>query len=370
MTQRMTTAILGTGTFIALSGFVLSTPALADNTTQIINGLSNQNVYTSFDAQNIPQNLSQTYAGSEIAVVFLNESGVNTSQIASQVLQGVNETGSNYDTVIVSVNGGSFGVASINGNSVQIAEHLNTNGAESLITDASLIQEMSQTGTTITGTEANPVSGSYDSGMNVGAGIGIGLGVVVLLTAGVLLFRKFFSNKEKNDKPVKEIKPEEYFNNISQKLGGEIIRLRNLISLHENNDLKHSADALRNVDRRLGDLFSRLSRKGTTDQVNMAAVKYQDLLKKIIYIMDEDHYMDVSLHPELWNNAEVRKQDSLECVNAVDAQILDNIRQLNDSQDLEFNITMQALLSNSDDMDEIEELLFKDDSSGYGNFRK
>ena len=79
--------------------------------------------------------------------------------------------------------------------------------------------------------------------------------------------------------------------------------------------------------------------------------------------------LDVSLHPELWNNAEVRKQNSLDCVSAVDGQILDNIRQLNDSQDLEFNITMQALLSNSDDMDEIEELLFKDDSSGYRDFR-
>lgn len=369
MKQRMTTAILGTGT-IALSGFVLSTPAMADSTTQIVNGLSNQNVYTSFDAQNIPQDLSQTYAGSEIAVVFLNESGVNTSQIASQVLQGVNENGSNYDTVIVSVNGGSFGVASVNGNSVQIAEFLNTNGAESLITEASFIQEMSQTGATITGTEANPVSGSYDGGMNVGAGIGIGLGVVVLLTAGVLLFRKFFVKEDKKNGLVKEVKSEEYFNNISQKLGGEIVRLRELISLHEGNDLKHSADALRNIDKRLGSLFSRLSRKGTADQVNMAAIKYQDLLKKIIYIMDEDHYMDVSLHPELWNNAEARKQNSLECVNAVDDQILDNIRQLNDSQDLEFNITMQALLSDSDDMDEIEELLFKDNSSGYRDFRK
>ena len=368
MKQRMTTAILGTGAF-ALSSFVLSTPAMADSTTQIINGLLNQNVYTSFDAQNIPQDLSQTYAGSEIAVVFLNESGVNTSQIASQVLQGVNENGGNYDTVIVSVNGGSFGVASVNGNSAQISEYLNTNGAESLITEASLIQEMSQTGATITGTEANPVSGSYDGGMNVGAGIGIGLGAAVFLTAGVLLFRKFFVKKSKKDGLVKEIKSEEYFNNISQKLGSEVVRLRDLISLHEKNDLKHSADALRNVDRRLGALFSRLSRKGTTDQVNMAAIKYQDLLKKIIYIMDEDHYMDVSLHPELWNNAEVRKQNSLDCVSAVDGQILDNIRQLNDSQDLEFNITMQALLSNSDDMEEIEELLFKDDSSGYRDFR-
>jgi len=348
----------GLAASVSIPFFVLSAPAFADTTQQIIDGLSNSNVYTGFQASNVPDGVQAEYNGSNIAVVFVNDSGINTSQVAEQVLGGLEQSGSTIDTVIVSVNGSSFGVSSQTGDSVAIATFLNENGANSLVSNSTDIKSMS-TGM-ITSTETNPQTGVDSAGVGLIGGAGIVLGAALLITVSVLFIKKILT-RETNIKEPKKILAEDYFMNISKDLGAEVSNLRELIVKHREKGLSDGAEKLIRVDKRLGELFVRLSRKGTTEQISIAAVKYQDLLKKIIFIMNEDHYMDIVLNPELWNRSDERKQNSLEAVEAVDEQILDNIRQLNDSQDLEFNITLRALMTNGNNMNEIEELLFKND---------
>lgn len=337
----------------------LTVPAFADDIGYIVNDLESSNISVSSSSV-VPVGLNSTYDGTNIAVVFV-DSSTNLSQDAQMILQQTD-----FQTVIVS-NGNSFGAASdTSGAGANIATFLNQNGADALVSEFDQINTMSSTYTT-TETGVNVPSGSF--GISVASGVGIGLGVLALIAVGFVVFRKVFNKKD--NKGTAKIVSEDYFSNVSEKLGKEVSAMRELIEKHQEKGLTMSAEKLVSLDKRLGDLFTRLEKKGTNEQVSMAAVKYQDLLKKVIYIMDEGHYIDVALNPELWNKPELRKQNSLDCVDAVDKQILENIKQLNDSQDLEFNITMQALLSNSDDMDEIEELLFKnDDSNKHRTFGK
>lgn len=342
------------GGLMSVAVLSVSSPALADDIGRIVKSLESSNVYQSLGAK-FPEKVSSVYSNENIAIVYnegASDPGAEAVAISSQT---------DYDTVIV-YSGTSFGASSTNGNGSEIASVLNSSGdgVNAVVSQANQVKQLTivKTGTSV-GTNP-PIT---DSGIGIGAGIGLGLGAVLILTVGIVLVKKLFGKKGSDEKPVKDILPKEYFDNVSQKLGQEVGRFRELIVKHENSDLPLSVERMKSVDKRLGDLFSRLSRKGTQDQVHTAAIKYQNLLKKVIYIMDEDHYMDLAKNPELWNHAERRKQDSLNCVEAVDKQILDNIKQVNDSQDLEFNITMQALLSDSDDMDEIEELLFKNDDS-------
>lgn len=349
-----------TGGLMSVAVLSVSSPALADDIGRIVQSLESSNVYQSLGAK-FPEKVSSVYSNENIAIVY-NEGASNPGAEAVAI-----SSQTDYDTVIV-YSGTSFGASSTNGNGSEIASVLNSSGdgVNAVVSQANQVKQLTiaKTGTSV-GTNP-PIT---DSGIGIGAGIGLGLGAVLIITVGIVLVKKLFGKKSAYEKPFKDVLPEEYFNNISQKLGQEVSRLRELIAKHEKAELPLSSQRLVAVDKRLGDLFTRLAQKGTQEQTSIAAVKYQNLLKKIIYIMDEGHYMDLAKNPELWNHAERRKQDSLNCVEAVDEQILDNIRQLNDSQDLEFNITMQALLSDSDDMDEIEELLFKDDD-GYRNFEK
>lgn len=356
--RKLGSAVAG-GSLMSLAVLPISSPALADDIGRIVNELNDgSNVYQSLGV-NLPEKVSSVYSNESIAVVY-NEGASNPGAEAVTI-----SSQTDYDTVIV-YSGTSFGAFSSNGGGSEIASVLNSSGdgINALISQSSQVKQLSvvETGTIV---GANPPTG--DSGIGLGAGIGLGLGLVVIVAVSAVLIRKLIGKKPAGEKPFKNILPQEYFNNISQKLGQEVSRLRELIVKHERASLPLSAERLISVDKRLGDLFTRLSKKGTNEQLTMAAIKYQDLLKKIIYIMDEGHYMDLAKNPELWNHAERRKQDSLNCVEAVDAQILENIKQLNDSQDLEFTITMQALLSDSDDMGEIEELLFKD-NDGYRSF--
>lgn len=375
MKRNTARVIAGSAGFSALSlGFVAS--ASADSTSQIVNGLKSSNIYTS-PGVSFSSDVKSSYSGSNIAIVYNQAEGTNATQTANEIAAGLKSDGNtNFDTVIV-YSGSSFGAASTTGNASKISETLNGKGTgvEALITESSTVKNYSNVLTS--STETNTSSAGLGAGQVLLGGAGILLGVAILLSAGFAVFRSISKKNNKNvhsidslSSDVDDIVAEDYFNNISQELGAEVHELRELIKKHRKNGLDDGVKALMKVDDRLGDLFTRLSRKGTNEQMSIAAVKYHDLLKKIIFIMNEDHYMDVVLNPELWNRAEMRKQSSLEAVEAVDKQILNNIKQLNDSQDLDFNITLRALMTDSDNMSEIEEMLFKNDVDDHKSFGK
>lgn len=369
----------GVGAGIGIVAVSVAVPAFAESTQTIVEGLQNSNVYTSYGVDKVPTGLNSTYQNSNIAVVFLDESGINTKQKANEVLQTLSQTDANVETVIVSVNGRSFGVASDNGDAAAMETLLNTNGPEALVSQSAQIQEMSAG--TIASTETGTNTPGVDAGMSLGAGIGLGAGVLIAGLIIAVVLKSLFKGEKRNTvsiggngTPVSsaKLRPQEYFTKISSDLGKRVTELRVLTDKHERAGMRDSAIVLLKVDERLGELFYRLKKKGTNDQMMTASVTYEDLLKKLVYIMDEDHYMDVVANPDLWNNPAVKKEQSLDAVQAVEEQIVKNIKRLNDSQELDFTITIQALTAGSNDLGTIDEVLFGDDKDeiNFKNFGK
>ena len=370
---------VGVGAGIGIVAVSVAVPAFAESTQTIVEGLQNSNVYTSYGVDKVPTGLNSAYQNSNIAVVFLDESGINTKQKANEVLQSLSQTDANVETVIVSVNGRSFGVASDNGDAAAMETLLNTEGAEALVSQSTKIQEMSAG--TIASTETGTNAPGVDSGMSLVAGIGLGAGVLIAGLIIAVVLKSLLKGEKRstvsiggNGTPVSsaKLRPQEYFNKISSDLGKRVAELRVLTGKHERAGMRDSAIVLLKVDERLGELFYRLKKKGTNDQLMTASVTYEDLLKKLLYIMDEDHYMDVVAHPDLWNNPAVKKEQSLDAVQAVEEQIVKNIKRLNDSQELDFTITIQALTAGNNDLGTIDEMLFGDDKDeiSFKNFGK
>lgn len=123
---------------------------------------------------------------------------------------------------------------------------------------------------------------------------------------------------------------------------------KDLINLHQDNGMKKTASKMTQIVRSIDALFERLNKKGTNEQLIMASVKYAYILEKLSFALGEDTYLDVVNNPGLWNDAEKKVKDSERALNEVHKQIVENIKQLNDRNELDFRVALDALLSVSE----------------------
>ena len=94
---------------------------------------------------------------------------------------------------------------------------------------------------------------------------------------------------------------------------------------------------------RTGQLFERLTGKGTAQQVRMAESRYADILAKVTRLNAPEYLGDILAHPELWENADQRLVTVRSVLDGVVNQIITNIRQVNTSTDLDFQVAKAAL---------------------------
>lgn len=100
-------------------------------------------------------------------------------------------------------------------------------------------------------------------------------------------------------------------------------------------------------------LFERLERKGSQSQKNMATVEYRDKLSKIFKAVGNDYYLDIALNPKLWNDAENRLNEVKSALVALDGQVITNIRQVNENQDIEFQVALESLIRDTENVNDI-----------------
>lgn len=123
---------------------------------------------------------------------------------------------------------------------------------------------------------------------------------------------------------------------------------KSLINVHQDNKMKKTASKMTQIVRSIDNLFERLEKRGTDEDLTMASVKYAYILEKLSFTLGEDTYLDVVKNPGLWNNSEKKIQDSEKALNEVHRQIVENIKQVNDSNELDFRVALDALLSVSE----------------------
>ena len=92
------------------------------------------------------------------------------------------------------------------------------------------------------------------------------------------------------------------------------------------------------------ELFRRLRLKAEKAQRGLAQAEYEDKLDKLAAALDQDYLLDVLANPRLWDNPERRIRDVQAAIEAVDDQVLENIKQVNARRGLVFQLPLDGLL--------------------------
>lgn len=92
----------------------------------------------------------------------------------------------------------------------------------------------------------------------------------------------------------------------------------------------------------LSDLFAR-AQQGPEQQQRLLVSRYAETLAKLASLLSEDYYGDLLRNPGYWSDPEQRIAQVLRAVEAVDHEVVENIRQLSESRDIEFRVALESL---------------------------
>jgi hypothetical protein len=92
------------------------------------------------------------------------------------------------------------------------------------------------------------------------------------------------------------------------------------------------------------EFFSRLESRATPDKRAVADAEYRHQLAKVLELLGGDYYLDILTHPQLWDDPFGRSQAVEDAVRAFSEQIIDNIRQVNATQDIRFRVSLDSLV--------------------------
>ena len=100
------------------------------------------------------------------------------------------------------------------------------------------------------------------------------------------------------------------------------------------------------------DLFRRLRTKAYKEQRGLAQAEYEDKLDTLAAALDRDYLLDILANPRLWDKTEQRIRDVQGAIEALDAQLLRNIRQINARRGLVFQGALDGLIGPRKAMDD------------------
>lgn len=104
-------------------------------------------------------------------------------------------------------------------------------------------------------------------------------------------------------------------------------------------------------------LFERINSKLDTQAGRLAAVNYTDTLRKLNKALGPEYYLDILQNPNLWDRSEQRIQAVENAVMATNAQLIKQIRQVNASQDIEYELSIDSLIDAAEIAENDEKLI-------------
>lgn len=99
----------------------------------------------------------------------------------------------------------------------------------------------------------------------------------------------------------------------------------------------------------MNELLKRLEVRGTPQQFRIAQTQYADILEKTVMCISPTYLKDIIDNPRYWQHSEKRLADVESVLDAVPAQIVENIKQVNSSTDLDFQTALAVLNNIADD---------------------
>ena len=303
------------------------------------------NVYSDPDVSGNFSQISEvtsTFSGSNVGIALLssNAADLDGARAAQIILQN---SGGKLSTVIVvfdqSGRNDTFAVAGKNADKISTFLYgaQKQDGSDAILSNSKNILQLSANTTTSVG--ANPPSGSGNHAVTFGIVGGILLAVIIIMAfVKKYIFDRFEGPYEKEEK-VARLEP---FNKNSAEVKKLFDSLRkNYELLRERND--PIADSIKNLLLHSNQLFQRLNKKGTAEQVQMAEIEYVNKFGKLLKYTGEDYYLDIKDNPGLWSESEKKLKAITSAIVATDKQLISNIQQVNDSQKLEFTSDLASL---------------------------
>jgi hypothetical protein len=330
------------------SGLLITATAIpaqaVDFVSESINGLIAKNVFIDSSATlSNSAEISAAFSMNSVGVVSLPQMSTSTfsaSALANQILAGTN---GQYKTVIVMIDSShdSFGVASV-GDAALIAKTLNEansgDGGAAILKSSKEIIEISSNAKSSTSTQAE--SGGAEGNAVVLYG---GTSVLVAIVVGVAVFA--LGRGKKGDRQ-KSLTPsfKDSLAALPENLRKIVNEFLEITALHESPSRSSMlGPELQKIAANLTELFGRIERKGTEQQARMASVQYIDTLTKLNSALGKDYYLDIRMRPDLWDNAPQRLKEVETAVSATSAELINNIKQVNASKDLEFKVALESL---------------------------
>jgi len=152
-------------------------------------------------------------------------------------------------------------------------------------------------------------------------------------------------NKEGADeaKPAESEVPDvEKSPSLTDELREQLVKLKQTAKLH----VQYESPLVETINQILADtqeLFNRIQAKQESQAHRLAAVNYTHTLRKLNRALSKGYYIDILKNPRLWESPEERKDAVRKATEATARQLLRNIKQVNSSQDIDFEADLEVL---------------------------
>jgi len=303
--------------------------------------------------------IAQKFSNTDIGITVIPESALknkNVDEITQAIKDGV---GDQYDTIIV-VSDGKQDAFSVSSDQGEVEKEFNNILGQTPVDDAgwSLISNSDK----LISSYDNVIHAEIDAqnakfGKDMEA-VGKVIGIIVLLGAGAtttvyIIRKRNKSEKLREKKEKKTIK--KTFQNYSEGLINAVYDLNNMIKLHHS-----ELDGSKSLERKINEVYvnmNELARIIKTKDVSESRrisveVEYTDRLNKLNSLLGTDYYMNISKNPSFWNKADKRTRRVEAAVDALNEQILENIRQINEDKEIDFVVALNVLLNDTENFDD------------------
>ncbi|GAA1057941.1 hypothetical protein GCM10017608_03430 [Agromyces luteolus] len=283
-----------------------------------------------------------------IAVAVFSDNAALEASGPEIVSQLAETTG--YDTIIVAVGDDlSAGSRVLDaGEAMQIANQAES-GADSL--GAALTETVQ--GVQAADEPAPLVGGGSGDGGGLGLGLGLVIGAAVLVAAGGAVFGVIRARRRRASSAGR----------LPDPISRHVANLRSLAAEYAQVGARGNAVAAQTANEMMGiaenieELFVRLDRAGGgagAGQRGIAAIEYDDTLRKLTAALDRDYLLDILTHPHLWDDPEDRVREVREAVVAVSGELVQNIKQVNARRGLHFQVSLDGLIGGRKELQEWE----------------
>lgn len=182
--------------------------------------------------------------------------------------------------------------------------------------------------------------------------------ILLMVVYGLSLFISSRNEKREKLKNSVEARIARNFKNISEKFQESLVSLDKVADLHEQaintQSMSLSKDIRESIDM-MQKLFTTVSEKDIPNVRKMEAeVVYASRIEKLVSLLGESYYVDMANDPYAWRSSGKGMKNVKLALEEFQAQILENIQQLNEDRELEFQVALSMLLNkNTVQLDEV-----------------